>query len=80
MKIQICNWKTCKSRFCEYIEKRINNDIKMFNLANIIVEKTHCMWECSKWPNLIIDGLKYNYCEPAKISSIITKKNNLKSN
>lgn len=74
MKIQICNWKTCKSRFCEYIEKRLNSDIEKFWLDNVILEKTPCMWECSKWPNVVVDSTKYNYSEPAKISKIVMDK------
>ncbi len=68
MKIQICFWKACMENFWEYILKRVNSDIKKYDLKNIIVEKSPCMWECKKWPNVKIDGEIINYANWAKIA------------
>lgn len=74
MKIQICNGKMCKSRFSEYIKKRIENDIEKFDLKNIILENCSCIWQCEKWPNVIFDWHIENQVNPTKASKIIQDK------
>ena len=74
MKIQVCNWKSCKSRFSEYILKRVNSDIEKFHLENITLENCPCLGQCKQWPNVIIDWKIENYCDPIKVSKIIFEK------
>ena len=76
MKISICDWKKCQDKFNKYIEKRLNSDIEKFEMKNIFVEKCSCMWSCSSWPNIKIDGEMINYCDPAKASKIMFDKIN----
>lgn len=78
MKVQICNWKLCKQKFSEYIFKRISQDIEKFKLHSIILEKCSCLWDCEKWPNVLIDWKIENYQDPAKTSKIILDKINFK--
>lgn len=74
MKIQVCTGKSCKSRFSEYIIKRIEGDKKKFNLENVTFEKCPCQWNCKEWPTVLIDGKKESYSDPLKISKIIFEK------
>ncbi len=74
MKIQVCTWKMCKSRFSEYIFKRVEGDIQKFALENITLETCPCQWQCKSWPNVIVDGKLENYSDPIKISKIIFDK------
>lgn len=78
MKIQICNWKNCKSKFSEYITKRIQSDIEKFKINSVILENCGCLWdwECKKWPNVLIDWKIENYSDPVKISKIMIDKIN----
>lgn len=76
MKIQVCNWKMCKSRFSEYITKRLNADIAKFKLENIELENCPCLGQCKVWPNVVIDSKIENYSDPAKISKIMFEKIN----
>jgi len=74
MKIKICTWPACKEKYSEYIVKRIKNDIEFFNLENVIVEESPCMWLCDKWPNVQIDKEIFNNANPLKISDIMLRK------
>lgn len=74
MKIWICNGKTCKWKFSEYITKRLNWDIEKFDINNLIIEETKCMWECKKWPNVLVDWKMEHYMTPIKASKIICNK------
>ncbi len=74
MKIQVCTWKSCKSRFSEYILKRVAWDIEKFDLKNVSVETCPCLWDCKIWPNAVIDGKKENYCDPIKVSRMMLEK------
>ncbi len=74
MKIKICTWVACKEKYSEYIVKRIKNDIAFFNLENVIVEESTCMWMCDKWPNVQIDKEIFNNTNPLKISDIMLRK------
>lgn len=74
MKIQVCNWKSCRSRFSEYILKRINSDIEKFNLWNVTIEYCPCLWQCKAWPNVIIDWKIENYSDPIKVSKNMFEK------
>lgn len=76
MKIQVCTWKACKSRFSEYIIKRVEWDIKKFSLENITLETCSCLGQCKTWPNVIIDWKTENYCDPIKVSKIMFDKIN----
>lgn len=78
MKIQICTGKNCKSRFSEYILKRLESDIEMFQLKNIDVQTSPCMWHCEKWPNMKIDGKITHYNDPIKASKLMMEKNKQK--
>lgn len=74
MKIKVCTWKMCSERFSEYIISRIENDKERFNLKDIEIEKTPCMWNCKQWPNIVIDNDKHARMNPLKTSDLIFKK------
>ena len=74
MKIQVCTGKSCKSRFSEYILKRLAWDIEKFQLDNIQTEVCACLWQCKMWPNVILDGKTEHYSDPAKISKLMFEK------
>ena len=78
MKVQVCHWKACKERFCEYINTRLENDKKKFNL-DIQIENALCMGQCKKWPNIKIGEEIHNYCNPAKAAELIKPKSNKKN-
>ena len=80
MKIQVCTWKKCKSRFSEYILKRLKLDIEKFELKNIILEEWACMGNCSKWPNISVDWKIENYTDPIKDSKIMFEKSKSNKN
>jgi len=68
MKIKVCMWSACKDRFAEYIITRLKNDKERFNLKELDIEESLCMWACKKWPNISIDRDIKNYINPAKAS------------
>ncbi len=74
MKIKVCTWKMCSERFSSYIIDRLKNDKDRFNLDTLEIEESLCMWECKKWPNVVIDWEKHNSCSPTKVSDILFKK------
>lgn len=74
MKVQICTWKSCKSRFSEYILKRLESDKEKFHYESLTIETCPCLWSCSEWPNVLIDWKKENYSDPIKISKIISDR------
>ena len=74
MKIKICTWKTCKSRFSEYIRQRLENDKIKFDLKNLEIETTTCMWKCETWPNIYINKEIFTNQNPLKTSELILKK------
>ena len=74
MKIKVCTWPACKDKFSEYIIKRIKNDIEFYNLENVEIEESPCMWMCNKSPNTKIDNDVINYANPLKISDLMLKK------
>jgi NADH:ubiquinone oxidoreductase subunit E len=43
MKIQVCTGRSCKSRFSEYILKRLEADKEKFELQNIDAEVCACL-------------------------------------
>lgn len=78
MKINVCKWKSCENRFGWYILTRLLNDKTRFNLKNLIIEETTCMWLCEKWPNISIDWEIKNYMTPVKASELALNFNNKK--
>ena len=72
-------WKACKSRFAEYIVKRLKSDIEFHNLNGIIIEESMCMWKCKEGPNVLFDKNLENYMTPIKASEIMRNKKNWKS-
>ncbi len=74
MKIRVCKWKSCSEKFSNYIITRLQNDVKRFNLKDIEIEETLCMWKCTEWPNAFIDNEFHNRCNPLKVSELIFKK------
>lgn len=74
MKVQVCNWKSCKSRFSEYILKRLESDKQKFSLETLNVENCPCMGLCKDWPNISIDWKVENHSEWARISKIVLEK------
>lgn len=79
MKIQVCTWKMCKSRFNEYITKRLNADVEKFNLKNVILET--CSYENVKIDQMyyLIEKLK-NMLIQLKLQKLCLKKWNQKIN
>lgn len=75
MKINVCKWKMCESKFSSYILTRLINDKERFNLDNLIIEETPCIWKCEKWPNIKIDWQLVNYMNPAKASEMVLNTN-----
>lgn len=82
MKIQVCTWKACKSRFSEYILKRISDDSVKFELSSsqVTAETCPCLWHCKEWPNVLIDGKIQHYSDPIKISKMMFEKIKQKRN
>ena len=78
MKIQVCMWKTCRSRFGEYIVTRLQNDKQRFNLNNLEVEECLCLWQCKDGPNIVVDKDIKNHMNPAKASECALKNNKKK--
>lgn len=74
VKIKVCMWNSCKGKFWKYMTDRINNDINHFNLENIEIEETLCMWECKKAPNAKVDWEIINYSNWNKLSALMFKK------
>lgn len=77
MKLQVCHGKTCTERFSEYINTRLENDKSKFDL-NIEIEKSPCMGQCKKWPNVKKEGEINNYMNPAKAAELIKVKQKFK--
>ena len=74
MKIKVCTWTNCSKKFSKYIIKRLKADIEKFNLKNIEIEESHCMWMCSIWPNIKIDSDIINKANPIKASEAMFKR------
>lgn len=73
MKVQVCHWKTCTERFCEYINTRLENDKAKFGL-NVEIENSPCMGQCKRWPNVKIEWEIHNYMNPAKAAELLKPK------
>lgn len=80
MEVKVCTWKMCSSRFSEYILKRLENDKKNFNIKNLEITESLCMWWCKEWPNIIIWEEKYHNMDPLKANNTLFKKLNNKKN
>jgi len=78
MKIKVCTWSVCKDRFSEYIITRLKNDKERFNLKDLEIEESLCMWECKKWPNIKVDWNMHNYITPSKASEFVFHTNKKK--
>ena len=74
VKIKVCMWTTCKWKFSSYMITRIKRDIEKFNLKNVEIEESLCMWMCKKWPNAKVDNDVLNYTNPSKLSEAMFKK------
>lgn len=74
MKVQVCKWKTCTERFSEYIATRLENDKKLYNCDNVVIEESKCMGHCKSWPNIKVDGKLESYANPAKASELVRTK------
>lgn len=71
MKIKVCTWSACKDRFSDYIITRLKNDKQRFNLNDLEIEESLCMWQCPKWPNIKVDWEIKNYITPSKASEFL---------
>ncbi len=74
MKIEVCTGKACKSRFSQYITKRLENDIQKFNLEDMEITPCACTGNCKNSPNIIVDGKRHEYMNPLKASQIALEK------
>lgn len=68
MKVQVCIWKACKSKFSNYIVTRLENDVKKFNLSSLEIETCSCTGNCKKAPNVLFDTTREEYVTPSKAS------------
>lgn len=74
MLIKVCCWNTCSGKFSKYMIARVKNDIEHFDLKNIEIEESKCMWQCKKWPNAKINDEIINFANGAKLSEAMFKK------
>lgn len=74
MKVKVCTWKMCSERFSPYILTRLENDKKTFNLNNLEIESSLCMWKCKVWPNVMIENECASKMNPFKTSELVFKK------
>jgi NADH:ubiquinone oxidoreductase subunit E len=74
MKVKVCMWNNCKSRFSEYILARLENDKNFNDLKNLEVEACTCLWVCEQWPAIEIDHKIETRQNPLKASEIVNKK------
>ncbi len=74
MKVEVCVWKACKSRFSSYIVDRIKNDKIKFDLKNVEVTTCPCTGNCKIWPSMIVDSEVKTYMNPLKASNIVQGK------
>ncbi|MDD3646693.1 MAG: NAD(P)H-dependent oxidoreductase subunit E [Candidatus Gracilibacteria bacterium] len=74
MKIQVCMGKSCKSRFAEYITKRLKLDLDFHKLDGVIIEESLCMGHCDKGPNVFFDKHLEHYMNPIKASKLLLDK------
>lgn len=68
MKIEVCTGKSCKGRFSEYILTRIKNDVEKYGISSLEYGPCPCTGNCQKGPNVIFDGKREEYMNPAKVS------------
>lgn len=78
MKVKVCTGDSCKNRFSEYIVERLENDIEFNNFDNLEVEKCTCLWNCYKWPSILIDWKIEEKISPSKASELVMNKINWK--
>lgn len=76
MKIKVCMWKSCKSKFAEYIIDRLKNDKIRFNLDKIEIEEVPCQWRCEDGPIVRIDKNMITKSNPIKASEMLFKRLN----
>ena len=74
MKIRVCMWKYCSDKFSNYIITRLQNDTNRFNLKDVTIEESLCMWKCSEWPNVYFDNEFHTKINPLKASEVLFKK------
>lgn len=74
MKVFVCSWKACSENFSNYILKRLKNDKEFYNIKDLEIEESPCMWMCSSWPNIKIDKEIFNNVTPIKASDLVLKK------
>lgn len=75
MKVHVCTGWSCKSKFSQYIIKRLENDTERFNYKKLEVIESPCMWGCKYWPNVKINNWeKQNKSDPAKVAQIVYKE------
>ncbi len=78
MKVQVCTWKWCKSKFSEYILTRLKNDKEFYKKDSLIIDEFQCMGNCENGPNIIIDKDIHPHMTPALASEKVFNSNNKK--
>ena len=78
MEIKVCKWKTCSDRFSWYISTRLENDKERLKLKKLEISDCLCLWQCKKWPNIVVNWNVENYVNPAKASDFALNKNKKK--
>lgn len=76
MKVQICNWRSCREKQSLYIKKRLENDKHFYAWENIEIENGLCMWNCERAPNLLLEGVRHEKMNPIKSSELLRKQFN----
>jgi len=74
MKIQVCTWKVCWSKFSEYITKRIESDKEFYDIDSVVLENCMCTWNCKVWPTVYFDKELHTRANPASISKTMLEK------
>lgn len=76
MQVQVCSGKSCSGKFSSYITTRLKNDILFYDMGNVEVIESSCMWQCKKSPNIRYKSVIHSYMNPARASELIQKINN----
>ncbi len=75
MKIQICEWKSCREKQSKYLAERVKRDALFYKWEKIPeIENCLCLGNCRLAPNIKIDGVLESYMSPIKLSEKLQKK------
>ncbi len=78
--IKICQGHSCK-KLNKYVLERANAEIENKKKSNIIFEKSYCLGQCAKAPNIVLveeSKIKQKEQDNSKILKIINNMNPIK--